>query len=353
LLSAKDVGPAGTEVIDIDVSKPISQIDIKFITTKSQGGMTAPGPANITKIELVSGSTPFHQLSGYQNQALAYYNRPGRIMEHGQHISGSSETDLYTIDFGRWLWDEALAFDPLRFTNPQLKISYDEDVADDGATANELEVRAHVFDEKSISPIGFLAALEHFSYGCGANNSYETIDLPEDRLIRQMLVRAFTDAFEPWYTIKEARLDEGTLDRIPWEYTDLEQYYRRMKAVWPMIQTALVGISDSGGQTFYVPQTDFWANILVTPHGQTPDIYHASSSMRGGKASLVSAQNSQFGGLATGWLPWHTFQFPMGLPSQIEDWYDPMGKKPRLRLRAGTSGTSGVGQVVLEELYRY
>jgi len=43
----------------------------------------------------------------------------------------------------------------------------------------------------------------------------------------------------------------------------------------------------------------------------------------------------------------------MGEQQTIDDWYNPAGKKPRLRLRSYTGGTSSTAQVVLEELYRY
>ncbi|GAH58622.1 unnamed protein product, partial [marine sediment metagenome] len=224
LLAAEDLGESGTKTIDIDVSKPISRIELIYKTTKGDHGMDAPTPANIPKIELVDGSKPLHSLTGYENQALAYYNHPGVLMDIGEHLKDIDEVDTYFIDFGRWLWDELLAFDPSRFTNPQLKVTFDEDAADTEAGAGFLEVWAHIFDEKVISPIGFLSAIEHFDYTCGSGDSYETIELPEDKVIRQMLVRAHQDGKEPWYSIDEARLDEGTLDRIPWEYTNLEMY---------------------------------------------------------------------------------------------------------------------------------
>ena len=353
ILSPVDVGASGTKVVDIDVSKPISRIEIRFKTTKTLGYMTAPGPANISRIELVTGSTPLHSLTGYENQALAYYNRPGVSMEHGQHIDGSSEMDNYVIDFGRHLWDEMLAFDPTRFSNPQLKITFDEDVADTGVSANELEIRAKIFDEKAVTPIGFLSAIEHYDYTCGANNSFETIEMPEDRVYRQLLVRAFYQGYEPWYNIDEARFDEGTLDRIPWEFTSLEAYYRMMKAVWTPIQTTIIGIASAGGRVFYVPSTDYWTTLMVTNQGNGADLYMSGASMRGGKATLISASASQFTGMSHGYLPWHCYQFPMGKQDVIEDWYDPAGKKPRLRLRASTGATSATGQVVIEELHKY
>lgn len=353
LLAPEDVGASGTKVIDVDIKNPISRIDIKFKTTKASEGMSAPGPANISKIELVDGSTPLHSLSGYENQALAYYNRPDRCMEHGQHTSTLSEVDLYVIDFGRWLWDPELAFMVEKFVNPQLKITFDEDVSDTSVTANELEVWASIFDEKQVSPIGFLSALEHFSYTLGSDNSFETIAMPEDHPYRQILVRAYLDAYEPWYSIDEARFDEGTLDRIPWDFTNLEEYYRRMKAVTPAIRTNCQVNLTAAARNFYFPQTDYWANVVLM--GVSADVapYVNAASMRGGKAALISGSAGQMIGVASGYLPWHCYQFPMGIQHEIADWYNPAGKKPRLRLRASTGATSSTGQVVIEELYRY
>lgn len=353
LLSPEDVGASGTKVIDINVDKPISRIDITFKTTKASQGMSAGSPANITKIELVDGSKVLHSLNGYENQALGYYSRPGVIMDHGQHISTLSEFDTYSIDFGRWLWDEILAFLPDRFANPQLKITFDEDVSDTSVTTNEMEVLAHIFDEKEISPLGFLSALEHYAYTCGADNSFETITMPEDRPYRQILVRAFQQGYEPWYNIDEARFDEGTLDRIPFEYTNLENYYRRMKSVWPMIVQQVTLISAAAGTIFYIPQTDYYANGAFIGLGGTTEVYNTNASSRGGYLKLTGSGEINIAGITYGYLPWHCYQFPMGQKNLIDDWYNPAGKKPRLRLRASTGATSATGAVVIEELFRY
>jgi hypothetical protein len=353
LLVGEDVGASGTKVIDVNVSKPISQIDITFKTTKASQGMSAGSPANISKIELVDGSKRLFSLSGYEAQALAYYSRPGIVCDHGQHISTLSEFDTFPILFGRHLWDKELAFDPTKFVNPQLRITYDEDVSDTSVSANELEVWAHIFDELAISPIGFLSAVEHYDYTCGAADSYETIELPDDRAIRQILVRAYQDGYEPWYQIDEARLDEGTLAKLVWEFTNLENYYRRMKAQWPLIVQQVCVLSDTGGVDYYVAPTDYYSGIVGMGMSSTAEVYHDGAASRGGKLSITGSANVHYLGLVFGYLPWHCYQFPMGLKDDIEDWYDPKGKKPRLRLRASTGATSGTGEVVLEELYRY
>ncbi len=353
ILAAEDLGASGTKVIDIDIQKPISRITVRFKTTRAAITMAAPAPANISKIELVDGSRRLFSLTGYEAEALGYYNRPGSVFDHGQHINTQSEVDIYPIDFGRYLWDPLLALDPLKFANPQLRITYDEDVADTSVTSNECEVWADVFDDKTIAPVGFLSAIEHHSYTPGADGSYETISLPDDRPIRQMLVRAHYDGYEPWYQVDEARFDEGTLDKIAWEYTDLEYYYRRMKSVWKPIVLPLAGHAYATASVFYIPQSDYWASVNLTAVAATAEYYITGASAKGGKVSVIGSADTNFVGVAHGFLPWSTFQFGMGNPDDIDDWYDPTGKKPRLRLRAGAGATNGDVQVVLEELWKY
>lgn len=353
LLSPEDVGGSGTKVIDIDVQKPISRIDIRWQVTRGSTGMSAGGPADISKIELVDGSKRLVSGSGYELQALNYYNRPGVLMAHGQSLTGNSQVEIFSLDFGRHLWDELLAFNPAMFINPQLRITFDEDVSDTGVTVNEMEVLAHIFDEKEVSPLGFLSPIEHYDYTLGADNSYETIELPEDRPFRQMLVRAYQSGYEPWYSIDEARFDEGTLERIAWEYTSLENYVRRMKSVWPLIVYPFQARASAAGIIHYVPTTLYWSTFVGTQQSGTGNPYVSAGSGRGGKLTINAGSTIDCNCCVFGWLPWHCYQFPMGKPNDIDDWYNPAGKKPRLRLRASTGATSSTGQVLLEELYRY
>ena len=353
IFDTKDVGASGTEVIDIDQVDIISAIDIKFRVTKATTGMHAPDVSNITKIELTDGAERLFSLTGFEAQALGYYNRPSRQMSHGQELLANSEEAHFPIDFGRWLWDPELAFDPKRHTNPQLRITYDEDVSDTNVSVNELEVNGFFFDEEPPSPRGFLSAIEEYDYTLGANNSYEAIDLPDDRVVRQVLVRAYQDGYEPWYSIKEARLDENNLGKIVFDWTNLENYYRMMKTMWPKMVYSLTGRAEAGGTVFYVPMTDYWAAMVTQEFSASHEVYPSPSSIRGGKATLISASGYSFNSITEGYLPWHCYQFPMGKPMVIEDWWDPKGKHPRLRLRASTGGVSSTGQVVMEEVRPY
>ena len=353
ILAAEDVQSAGTKVIPIDVESPISAIDIKFRITRGSDTHVAGCAAMIPKIELVDGAKVLWSANGYLAQALGYYNRPGRQLEHGQVLTANEEEGHYPLDFGRYLWDEQLAFDPRKYNNPQLKITHSELATDASASDNELEVIAYLFDEKTISPIGFLAAMLHYEYTCGSSDSYEMVSLPDDRVIRQILVRAFQQGYAAFNNIYQARLDENTLGNIVFDYTLLEDYFRRMQGVWPPIQIGHQwNVATSLGYK-YVPQSNYWVNIVGTTHSHTTTGNVQVNPQKGGKIGLTAEAAGEWAANSHGWLPWHTFQFPMGKPGDIDDWYNPLGKKPRLRLRVGSSGTSVTGAVLLEELIKY
>ena len=143
------------------------------------------------------------------------------------------------------------------------------------------------------------------------------------------------------------------IDKIPWEFIDLELYYRRNKSNWPLIIQQIALASSPSAVVFYTPQTDYYSGILGIGTGGTEEVYETTAAGKGGKHSLIMTSTNNLVGLSFGYLPWHCYQFPMGMKDDIEDWYDPAGKKPILRLRAGGQGTSGTGQVVLEELVKY
>ena len=354
ILSAMSMPAAsGTKVIDLLIMKPISRIEIAYQTTKVLGTNAYGVPACIPKIELTDGSKPLHSLTGYTNQALAYYSRGNVAMEHGQHIRTQEEIAIYAIDFGRFLYDPLLAFDPSRYKNPQLKITWNRIACDASVTVDKMEIMAELFDEKVPNPIGFLSAREIWSGNFLAENSVNEILLPEDEVIRQLLVRANQAAREPWYQVDIAKLDEAAGGAVIFDYIDLEKYYQRMKSRWPMIKVPFIGGFDGATNTFYIPQTDYdaWVNGLA--EGADGATYIGAASCKGGSALIASTAGSNLVGESGGYLPWHTFQFPFGNQQDPEDWYDATGKKPRLRLTSNTGGVSGDGNVVIETIKRY
>lgn len=352
LLAETNYTAAATKTIPIIVKDPISRIIIAWRVTRAGGGMDSYPHADISKIELVDGSEVLHSLSGGENQAVCIYDRKAKTMNHGQHFDSSSEYSTYGIDFGRFLYDPVFAFDPTRFNNPQLKITHSHLISDTGASSGNLEVIAQMFDEKQISPVGFLSTRQIKDFSISAAGVYDYVDLPTNLPLRALFIQGYRSAYEPWYQVIEARLNEDGEKRIPFDW-DLEDYHRIRKGWDSPIQEQIMGVASAGGETFYTTPTDFWATLVAQTQNNVFDINMSGSSMKGGVATLISASASQFTGLVHGWLPNHMFHLPFGDPQDPADWYDVtrLGSL-ELRVKTGT-GTSGNIRTSVQQVRSY
>ena len=351
ILDAKTLTGAGTEIIPLNVQQPISRLTLQWIVTKTQQAMSSYCHKDITKIELVDGSEVLHSLDGGQNQALCIYDRKVGTMNHGQEINANSQRSVYGIDFGRFLYDPLLAFDPAKFRNPQLKVTFDSDVSDDGVSSGTLEVWADIFDEKVISPVGFLTAKEHYNAAPPASG-YTYIDLPTDLPYRKMLIQGYHKAYEPWYVIASPKLSEDNDKRIPFD-VNMEVYHQLRKGIDPPVEEVLIGEDPASGTLFYCTPTDYWASLTGAQRGGTASIGYGSTG-RGGAFTVVASASAAFAAIVKGWLPNHCFQFPFGDQMDIDDWYDVtrVGSL-RLRLEESTYTAGQIQAVVLQQLRRY
>uniref|UniRef100_A0A6M3LVH1 Uncharacterized protein n=1 Tax=viral metagenome TaxID=1070528 RepID=A0A6M3LVH1_9ZZZZ len=351
ILAEKSLSGAGTETIDVNVRDIISRLALTWKITPSKHGMDSYPHKDITKIELVDGSDVLHSMDGGQNQALCIYDRKVPTMNYGQHQHNLSQLANFGIDFGRFLYDPGLALDPTKFRNLQLKVSYDSDVADTGVTSGNLEVRAEIFDEKIVSPIGFLMSKMHHDRTPPASG-YWYVDLPTDFPLRKMLVQGYQAAYEPWYQVSEVRLDEDNEKRIPLDW-ELETYYRKMVGIWAAVEEGIAVKPTTGVQYYYVTPSDYWVQVMLANMTATTQIQ--ANPVRGGKIGLTSEEISQTAvGMVRGYLPNHCFEFPFGDQMDMADWYDVtrLGNL-RLRMEAGGGGASGTVAVILQQLRRY
>ncbi len=351
ILAAKTLTGEGTETIDLRVNKPISRLTFQWIVTKTQIAMNSYPHADITKIELVDGSDVLHSLNGGQNQAVCIFDRKIPTMNHGQYINANSQRSLYGIDFGRFLFDPLLALDPTKFNNLQLKVSFNSDLSDDGVASGTLQVWADVFDEKVVSPAGFLMTKEIFSRTPPASGYYY-IDLPKDHILRNLIVQGYRSAYEPWYQVSEARLSEDNDTRVPFDF-NIEVYYQLRKAVDTVLEEAVaLEAGLTAGRAYYLTATDYWAALITVGQASTTPA-GVGANGRGGY-HLLKDGSTQQQGVQRGWLPNHCVQFPFGDPKDLDDWYDitKLGSLV-LRLKAGTgAAATGTVAVILQQLRR-
>lgn len=351
VLAEKTLTTSGTETIPITVKDIISRITIIWQTLMSKHGMDSWCYGDVTKIELVDGSDVLHSMDGAENMALCLYDRKVSTMKGEVWLNTCRGISIYGIDFGRFLNDPLLAFDPSKFTNPQLKISYNVAVMDTDATYGYLSVFADCFDEKVVNPIGFLMSKEVWS-AVKPTDGYESIILPTDYPYRKMLLKIFKSAYEPYDLVDEVRLDEDNQKRIPFDF-NLEDYFHMMKGQWTPIADRIYGVGgNTGNRVFYVTPSGYYniaaGKIVGDGYWRTENL------QRGGVFTpYTSTAAPFFQAIVEGYLPNHCVEFPLGNPMDIDDWYDVtrVGSL-RLRLHAGDTDLTDCG-VVLQQLRRY
>ncbi len=351
LLASESNATAGTKTIDIDLKDPISKLTVINKVTSAGTVLTAHPAGDITKIEVVDGSEVIASLSGYECQGLDFYNTKKSPDNYLCDVSGVMSLATFNINFGRWLWDNDLAFDPSKFNNPQLKITHNYQVADASASASTLEVYAQVFDEKKISPAGYLRATETDSISNSANGSVDTIDLPTDLPIRQIMIRAALADYYPYQVVNKVKIKENGGAKVPFDFSVsawlkiVENDYGRCN------EPAAIAVNQTARDVYCLPT--FTVGVYLMPSTVTNIISREVTHTTIPFALDITASDTAMGEFF-GFCPHYCFPIPFGDQEDITDWLS-MGERSSLKmdLTAGSAGTNGTTQVVLEQFKRY
>ncbi|GAJ22011.1 unnamed protein product, partial [marine sediment metagenome] len=188
ILAREDVSADGTKVIDLNLVDPVSQFQIVYeslgVSSGSPDGLAAQC---VTKIELVDGSDVLYSLTGAQAQAADYYHRKVEPANQNVYLKDMNAEMVFNMNFGLHLFDPLYAFDARKFTNPQLKITIDMGLGGCTSVHGYLTVLANIFDEKVVTPTGFLMHKEIKDYALGAG-THEYTDLPTDYPYRKLFI---------------------------------------------------------------------------------------------------------------------------------------------------------------------
>lgn len=176
----------GTKIIDLNFKDPLSAIGLQFEGTN--GGTSNKGnwmSDVVTKIEILDGSDVLLSLSLKQAQAIQAYQTgkmPYINWEEGADGTGKDEVLLL---FGRHLWDRDYFLDLSKFSNPQLKITTDEDVIRAMGVAGwlsgsfKVSITAFIIQEGANAAKGFFMNKEVYNF-TSATSGDEHVDLPRD-----------------------------------------------------------------------------------------------------------------------------------------------------------------------------
>ncbi|GAH62588.1 unnamed protein product, partial [marine sediment metagenome] len=260
------------------------------------------------------GSEVLLSLNGRELAALDWYQSGGKFRgDYNYCMLGGTPQSYVAINFGRYLWDKELAFDPSRFINPQLRIYFDIDAADASCEHNYITAFASLFDQQSISPAGFLMSKEIKSYDTGVS-SHEYTDLPTDHPYRALFLRCQVDEIEPSNMIGNIKLSEDMDKRVIFD-GECSLVMRGLNPYCPEVREDHWLPLAVAERSLFITATErvkaigsVWAEEAVA---QDAAFYHGD----GGKLytyATANPKNTQI--LTSGRLPHGTWCFPFGDP---------------------------------------
>ncbi len=351
LLDGETASTAGTREIDLKGLDVISRILIRMTGTNNGSTPTAHPAKMVSKIELVDGSDVLWSLSGIEAQALNFYQTQQAPVNVISYLNDNNCHAIFGMNFGRWLHDEDLAFDPTRFNNPKLKITHNKASGGSSPDAGTLDVVADLFDELKPNPVGWLMAKEHYTYSL-TSSAIETIAMPTDHPIRQLIVQSLADGKAPNEQYNKIKLSENNGKKIPIEegVSDLIKNTQHDFGFYQENIRARVGTSS--------------VELFVTPTYETLVIgspcdgsagYPKVTYPYGGTADVVGAADADVDLLVRGLCPHGALAIPFGDLWDANKWYDVTKlAKLDMMITAGSSvGSSSTCQVVTEQLRRY
>ena len=348
ILAPEAANTAGTKTLDINLADPISRITVQFKGVNSSNTPTAHPAKMVSKLELVDGSDVLFSLSGVECQALNYYDK-GR-MPHTvlNYHTGVSAIATFELDFGRFLWDPLYAFDPKKFTNPQLKITHNKALGGCSPSTGSLSVFAHIFDEKAVTPVGFMMNKEQYGYTLVVSAT-EHIDLATDYPYRKLLLQAMSTTKQPWEQYNQIKLDQDNGKRMiinDEKTSNLLKLFR----MWPEFQETMMGVSTTDAEDYPCAAT-YERMATLSQEGEALDSWIVDTY--GGSINIDATSGGTFYAIISGLVPHSAFCLPFGIQGDPEDWFKVAGiGSLRLSLKAG-SGASGTCEVISQQLRSY
>lgn len=336
--------------IDLAGNDAITAIFIQVKGKNSSDTPTAHPAKMVTSIQLVDGSNVLHSYNGVECQAIDFYHRKKTPFNALSYVNDNYCTALLVMHFGRYYGDPELAFAPGKYSNPQLKFSVDISAGGSAPDACDVQVVADVFDEKVITPIGFLVAKKHYDYTLSAS-AYESINLPVDQIMRMLFIKSLAAGYQPHSQYNEIRLSEDHQKRVPIDLTT-SNLLKYLLSEYPPIVESLDGRIAASAVAHYITPT-YEVNVGLSGIGGYTD-YFTTTDEYGGRLLVNNASGSKsFQGVVKGHCPHGTMAIPFGDPMDMSDWYD-LRKvtSEELRIKAG-SGASGTCEILVQQLLRY
>lgn len=347
-----NMGLAGQFILPIRVQDPITALQFLFSVQVGAGARLTHLLEAFTRVEIVDGNDVLLSLSGGQLDGMHFYDAGKEGGSFFSNIPTATEAIYTRLLFGRWFGDEQLAFDPTKFLNPQIRITFNGALVEAAAVTCWAQINAECFDEKKITPIGFLQNREYQRFTPVTGAWAPPVQLPVDLIMRKLIVQPYFPTMGHPTILGTARLDEDNDKRVIFNLfiNDLAD-----------IDEKRFGMMQVGG---FLTVQGAAAPIFVSPSwGMIPkaiDVTGVAAVQAaltgGGRVAYATLTNTDLLFIEVrGSSPYHMLAYPFGDQNDIDDWYnlENVGDL-RLQLLGGTAVPVGATtRVILQQLRKY
>lgn len=351
---------ARTWTFNINLVDPVTEFKVWFFATNNATGPNEAGciPYLIEEIAIIDGSEVIVAMNGPEAFAMSCFDLGFSPLHWHQELGGMNNYWCLPIHFGRSLYDPNWIFDPRKFRNPQIRVTFDlEAVADCGANAwatgsAQISVWAKVMEEGA-SPRGYLMTkqLKEFaSLPAGQEITY----LPTDFNIRKLMVRAYAKCGEQTVPITRLKLSQDEDKWIPWDLNS-HDFIFLMKDWFTEVQMHLKHQMDDGEQREHYGGTYAHGvavagedDRIVGVRDWATNCFVCDIRDNGGTEKTDTIVWSM--GMTR--TPFDTYCYPFGDQSDPADWLDVSGMG-NLRLILTQGAEDYTEQIVVQQAHPY
>lgn len=351
---------ARTWTFNINLVDPVTEFKVWFYAKTHATGPNEAGciPYLIKEVAIIDGSEVIASMNGAQCFSLYCFDHGKEPFVWHQEQGGMSNYWCLPITFGRHLWDPNWIFDPTRFRNPQIRITFDlANVAAVGANAwatgtAQISVWAKIMEEGA-DPVGYFMSKELKEFASLASGQ-EITYLPTDFPIRKLMVRAYKKAGDMTDAITRLKLSQDEDKWIPWDLNSADFIFL-MRDWFPEIYLHLKNQADNneqrehyggqyahgmicGGEDIHITNVSGFANNIYTLEAET--------DAGAGATDVIHWIET------TTRTPFDHYCYPFGDQQKPETWLD-VGRMGNLRLILTQGSTGYTEEIVVQQAHPY
>lgn len=313
---------------------------------------------------LLNGATVCKSLTGYQVQALAFYDQGVLPPGDWRNYAANTQFEYLLINFGRYMGDPDFGLDLSKFANVELQITNTATASD--FTSFTVSVLGMYLRGSQAGQFKGYMRTEEWRSWTTVSDETKYNDLPVEHLIRRIMLQAIPDQDASFVNESnmanlmddiELGLDTGQVRVFKGGIDDLmrENYLDTGK---PLIV---------GGQDYNTADkgTDFGIGRPIVFVGGSVSKDGAGSStvptltadeLNGTLSNESYEADSPINVIAIGMAPFYTAQFDFNLGWDLGNWLDPSQRKTvklDIHTRSGASYADGRNAIVLDRLVQF